>query len=249
MKSTWELVMKSKFFSRLVRLVAAFSVALFACANGAEKRVLVVSVTKGFRHDVIPTVDKVVADLAQQSGKFTVDYVKTEQEMAEKMAPAALANYDAVVFNNTTGDLPLPDRQGFLDWIKSGKGFVGFHAATDTFAGFPAYIDMIGGQFQVHYEQVEVEVLVEDPSHPATRHFGKSFRAFDEIYLLKNFDRRKVHGLLTLDKHPNFGFPGDYPIAWCKEYGNGRVIYTSLGHRKEIAERPDIKPPDLGAML
>lgn len=242
--------MKTEFMRNLIRLAATFCiVSLPLTVSGAEKQVLVVSVTKGFRHDVIPTVDKVMADLAQQSGKFKVDYVRTEQEMAEKMTPTALAKYDAVVFNNTTGDLPLPDKDGFLNWIKSGKGFVGFHAATDTFAGFPGYIEMIGGQFQTHHEQVEVEVLVEDPSHPATKHFQSSFRVFDEIYLLKNFDRRKVHGLLTLDKHPNFGTPGDYPIAWCKEYGQGRVLYTSLGHRKDVAERPDIKQHYLGAIL
>lgn len=242
--------MKTEFPKNLVRLAACLTgVALIMSASAAQKQVLVVSVTKGFRHDVIPTVDKVLGELAQQSGKFSVDYVKTDQEMAEKMTRAALDKYDAVVFNNTTGDLPLPDRQGFLDWIKSGKGFVGFHAATDTFAGFPEYIDMIGGQFQTHHEQVEVEVIVEDASHPSTRHFPKTFRVMDEIYLLKNFNRSKVHGLLTLDKHPNFGIPGDYPIAWCKEYGQGRVLYSSLGHRKDVAERPDIKQHYLGAIL
>jgi type 1 glutamine amidotransferase len=43
-----------------------------------------------------------------------------------------------------------------------------------------------------------------------------------------------VHGLLTLDHHPNNGSPGDYPISWCKQYGKGRVFYTSLGHREDV---------------
>ncbi len=242
--------MKTRSSNKIIRfLLCVGVVAIPFGIQAATKQVLVVSVTKGFRHDVIPTVDKVVTELGQKSGQFAVDYVRTEQEMAEKMTPAALAKYDTVVFNNTTGDLPLPDRDGFLEWIKSGKGFVGFHAATDTFAGWPAYIEMIGGLFRTHHEQVEVEVLVEDASHPSTRHLPSSFRAKDEIYLMKNFDRSKVHGLLTLDKHPNYGMPGDYPIAWCKEYGKGRVIYTSLGHRTDVAERPDIKQHYLGALL
>jgi type 1 glutamine amidotransferase len=57
---------------------------------------------------------------------------------------------------------------------------------------------------------------------------------FDEIYLFNGFDRSKVRGLLTLDKHPNNKTPGDFPIAWTKEYGQGRVFYTSLGHREDI---------------
>ena len=154
--------------------------------------------------------------------------------LADKMSPAALKNYDVVIFANTTGDLPLPDKQAFLDWIKSGKGFVGIHSASDTFHGFPPFIEMIGGEFKTHGAQVEVDAINQDPECPACRHLPASWKVFDEIYQFKNFDRAKVHGLLTLDKHPNNKTPGDYPVAWTKEYGQGRVFYTSLGHREDI---------------
>jgi hypothetical protein len=39
---------------------------------------------------------------------------------------------------------------------------------------------------------------------------------------------------LSLDKHPNTGAPGDYPIAWCKQVGQGKVFYTALGHRDQV---------------
>ncbi len=239
--------------SRFTRRLASGAMALALCCTiadaAAPKNVLVVSVTKGFRHDVIPTVDAVLKELAAQSGKFTVDFAQTDEQLAKKMTLAGLAKYDAVVFNNTTGDLPLPDREGFQAWIRSGKGFVGFHAATDTLPGYPAFIDMIGAQFDSHHEQVEVEARVEDPHHAATEHFPASFRVKDEIYLFKNFHREKVHGLITMDKHPNYGQPGDFPIAWCKAYGQGRVIYTSLGHRVDVVQREDIKQHYLGAVL
>jgi hypothetical protein len=154
--------------------------------------------------------------------------------LAEKMSPAALKNYDAVVFANTTGDLPIPDKEAFLAWIKSGKGFVGMHSASDTFHGYPPFIEMLGGEFKGHGKQVQVEAINQDQECPACRHLPANWTVFDEIYLLKNFDRSKVHGLLTLDKHPNEKTPGDYPIAWCKKYGKGRVFYTSLGHREDV---------------
>lgn len=213
------------------------------------QQVLVVSVTKGFRHDVIPTTDQLMKTLAQNSGKFTVDYVNNDQEMAQKMTPEALKKYDAVVFNNTTGNLPLPDKEAFLTWIKSGKGFVGIHAANDTFHDYPPFIEMIGGEFLTHGPQVEVEVINQDPKHPATRHAPPSFKVFDEIYIVKNFHREKVHGLLTLDKHPNTGVPGDYPIAWCKAYGKGKVFYTSLGHRVDVVQKPEYAAHILGGLL
>src|SRR5215467_16040471 len=109
---------------------------LFAVVSpefAAPKKLLVVTVTKGFRHSSIPTAEKVLGELAQKSGAFTVDYVRTDEEMAQKMTLEALKNYDGVVFANTTGELPLPDKQGFLDWIKSGKAFIGTHSASDTF--------------------------------------------------------------------------------------------------------------------
>ncbi|HVM48360.1 MAG TPA: ThuA domain-containing protein [Candidatus Acidoferrum sp.] len=237
-------------------------------AQAAPKKVLVVTVTLGFRHSSIPTAEKIIAELGERSGAYTVEYARVEPNdpqfkgpdgkpdkakvdeaikavLAEKMSPAALKHYDAVIFANTTGDLPIPDKQAFLDWIKSGKGFVGMHAATDTFHGYPPYIQMIGGEFKTHGPQVEVEAINEDPQCPACRHLPSQWTVFDEIYQFKNFERATVHGLLTLDKHPNNKTPGDYPVSWCKEYGKGRVFYTSLGHREDMWDPnwPDRKNP------
>lgn len=243
---------------------------LMGCqSHGADakspKRVLVVSTTVGFRHSSIATAEKVLGDLAQSSGAFQVDYARVDVNdpayrgadgkpdkakyepavravLAEKMSLTALKNYDAVVFANTTGDLPLPDPQGFVDWVKSGKGFVGIHSAADTFdktrnsAGFRPYVEMLGAEFKQHGPQVAVDALNEDKECSACRHLPASWTVYDEIYQMNSFERSKVHGLLTLDKHPNDKTPGDYPIAWLKEFGQGRVFYTSLGHREDIWE-------------
>ena len=89
-------------------------------------------------------------------------------------------------------------------------------------------------QFKTHGPQVEVNIINQDPACPSCQHLGASWTVFDEIYQFKNFDRATVHGLLTLDKHPNNGTPGDYPVAWKKNYGAGRVFSTSLGHREDV---------------
>src|SRR5437588_11082908 len=107
--------MKKSNFCRLVLLTcAALSIAL--TAGAATKKGLVVSVTKGFRHSSIPTAEKVIAELGQKSGIFTVDYARVEpndpqfkgadgkrdeakvdaaikQVLAEKMSASALKNY------------------------------------------------------------------------------------------------------------------------------------------------------------
>ena len=243
----------------LAGILVGCNFGLTAPAQAAPKKVLVVTVTLGFRHSSIPTAEKVIAELAKESSAFTVDYARVEPNdpqfkgddgkrddakvnaaikavLAEKMSPEALKQYDAVIFANTTGDLPLPDRQAFLDWIKSGKGFVGMHSAADTFHGFAGYLDMVGAEFKAHAAQLEIQPINQDPECPACAHLGKDWKVFDEIYQMKNFDPAKVHGLLTLDMKPdvNDPSPGVYPVAWCKEYGKGRVFYTSLGHREDV---------------
>ena len=172
-------------------------------AEAAAKRVLVVSTTMGFRHSSIPTAERILAELGQTSGAFTVDYARVEpndprfrgpdgkpdktkvevaikEVLSAKMNPEALRQYDAVIFANTTGDLPIPDKPAFLDWIKSGKGFVGMHSAADTFdntgssPGYPPYVEMLGAEFKAHGAQVEVDAINQDKQCPACRHLPAS---------------------------------------------------------------------------
>jgi uncharacterized protein len=222
-----------------VLLLSLFAFCLVA--RGAEaKRVLVVTVTKEFRHSSIPTAMKVIGELAEKSKAFTVDYVFNDEDIASKMTPENLKKFDGFVFANTTGVLPLPNKDAFLNEIKSGKGFVGMHSASDTFHGpnntVDPYIEMLGGEFLTHGAQAGVECLVEDKAHPATKALGEAYcLEREEIYLLKSYDRTKVRELLVLDKHPNKkSEAGSFPIAWCKEYGQGKVFYTSLGHREDV---------------
>ena len=254
-----------------------------AHAKKAKKHLLVVTVTTGFPHDSRPTSEKVITEIGERTGEWDTDVASADNNLsveekgkilAAKMSPEALKKYDAVVFSNTTGVLPLPDPQGFLDYIKAGHGFAGMHSASDTFHEWPGskvqpseYIDMLGGEFLTHHGQTSVDAHVEDAMHPATRELlqaaskttpaasgdiapkgksflvGKTWKIYDEIYLLKNNDRTKVHVLLSMDKYPNDGSPdankpGDHLLSWSKSYGAGRVFYTELGHNIETWQDP-----------
>src|ERR1044071_1669457 len=96
--------MKSKFLrNALICLLCLLGASAVSTQAATPQKLLVVTVTKGFRHSSIPTAEKVLADLGQKSGVFTVDYVRNDQEMSEKMTAASLAKYDGVIFANTTG--------------------------------------------------------------------------------------------------------------------------------------------------
>lgn len=246
---------------------------LASVVSADPKKLLVVTTTTGFRHSSIETAEKVIEQLGKTSGEFTVDFVhqppgkpgdlkhdatdaeKVEHKAAEdkwnaslaealqKLSPESLKNYDGVIFASTTGHLPLPDPQGFLDWIKAGHAFIGMHAASDTFHDWPAYGEMLGGEFNRHGRQVGVDCLNQDPEHPATAPLPKTWTiSQEEIYQFKNYDPAKVHDLLIMDKHPEDGSAGHFAVSWCKMYGSGRVFYTSLGHREDIWDTdPNLK--------
>lgn len=141
------------------------------------KSLLVVTVTKGFRHDSIATAEMVIEKIGKDTGDWTTDFARTDEDIKNKMTPDALNKYDGVVFANTTGVLPLPDHEALLKYVASGKGFSAMHSGSDTYHTWPggasdkvsAYIDMLGGEFETHGAQCAVMGNIENPKHPAMK--------------------------------------------------------------------------------
>lgn len=270
--------MKRRLFLGCLATLAGVLVATSAVA--APKKILVVSTTTGFRHSSIETAEKIIAQVGKSSGVYDIELAavtppknpgnnaseeakaafKTAQAsyqdkikavLAEKMSPAALKTYDGIIFANTTGDLPLPDKDAFIAWVQNGGAFVGMHSASDTFHGYRPYIEMLGGEFQSHGAQVVVSAVNKDSAHPATAHFGANFEIGgkkEEIYLFKNYQQKAVRELLVLNQHPNNKEPGNYGVAWCREFGKGKVFYTSLGHNEYVWEMPEYQKHILGGI-
>lgn len=223
----------------------------------AAKHVVVVTHTAGFRHDSIPTAERVLGELATRSGLFTVSYCRTADDVRRMLAPAALVDVDAVVFANTTGDLGLPDLDGFLAWVRSGRAFAGVHSAADTYHPSAtvgtAFVDMLGAEFERHGTIATASALVENRSNPSVAHFADRFTITDELYEFVRNPRPRAHVVLSLDRHPDDGHPeagqpADLPLAWYSRYGDGAVFYTALGHRSEVWDDADFQRHLLGAL-
>ena len=128
-----------------------------------------------------------------------------------------------------------------------GKGFVAAHIATTAFLSWPEFGEMLGGRFDSHpWGSVTANVINEDPSFPATRHLPLTFELHDEFYQTKDFSREKSRVLLRLDTsklpvNQNVHITnGDFPLAWAKMYGKGRVFYASFAHDAKTWDDPDI---------
>jgi uncharacterized protein len=202
--------------------------------DAAPGRLLYLTHSAGFRHDVLPLTHEVVRTLGRTSGA----YEATVTEDVAQISRSGLEGYDAVVFY-TTGELPMSDGQkrALMDFVKGGKGFVGIHSATDTFYDWPEYGEMLGAYFDGHPWHARVGVRVEDQEHAATRHLPGRFEMADEIYQFRNWSRGRVHVLLSLDPASvDLSARGvnrtdrDFALAWTRQHGKGRVFYTALGH-------------------
>ncbi|MAX36728.1 ThuA domain-containing protein [Gimesia sp.] len=240
----------------LICSVLAFSADTYA-AEG-KTRVLMLTQSKGFTHGSVKRQEEKLApaeiamiQLGKQSDLFTVDCT---QDAAADFTKENLQNYDIVMFY-TTGMLPIKeeDMQYFLnDWLKQkGHGFIGFHSATDTYKTYEPYWDMIGGSFNGHPWNAgnTVTITVHNPDFPAMKPFGKEFQFKDEIYQYKNWQPEKVHVLMSLNmEKSNPKRPYQVPVAWAKEWGEGKVFVNNLGHNPETWANPKFQESVIGAI-
>jgi type 1 glutamine amidotransferase len=218
-----------------------------------KKKLLYVTTAAGFAHSSRPLSREVVTKLGRDSGLFEA----TTTDSTELITPEGLKGFDAVLFY-TTGDVeqfPLTreNREHLIAWVKEGHAFAGVHSATDTYKDWEPYWEMIGGSFDGHPWHESITVDVEDPSHPAAYHVPHGWEITDEIYQFKNYARDRIHVILSMRdvsvKGKGKRADNDYAISWCRNFGEGRVFYTSLGHREDVWTNPTYQAHLLGGLL
>src|SRR5262249_2570877 len=161
----------------------------------------------------------------------------------------SLSNVDAIFFlGHREVAIDAQQRSDLAAFVRDeGKGFVAAHTALTAFESWPEFGELLGGRYDDHPWNVATGTIInEDPSFPATKHFPATFPFVDEFYQPKAFSRGKSRVLLRLDLSkmpPNpqlHRTDGDFPLAWAKPYGKGRVFYSSLGHAAETWDNRDV---------
>lgn len=213
-------------------LLAAFCLGMAACSKSrpGNPKVLVFTKTAGFRHASIPAGIKAIQQLGKEHG-FEVDTTENAAQFTED----SLAQYAAVIFLNTTGDV-LDNRQetDFERYIQAGGGFVGIHAATDTEYEWPWYGKMVGAYFQDHPAgTAKAKLTVTDKNHPSTKELPDTWEHVDEWYNFKQMNKNTKVLMKVDEKTYQGGTMGDHPISWYHDYDGGRAFYTELGHTEE----------------
>ncbi|MFD5368887.1 ThuA domain-containing protein [Streptomyces sp. NPDC127103] len=217
-----------------------------AAAADPAYKILVFSRTAGFRHSSIDDGITALRDLGA-AHNFTVDAT----EDAQRFTGDNLAPYRAVVFLSTTGDvLDGAQQTAFEQYIRSGGGYVGIHAAADTEYDWTFYGGLAGALFHSHPAVQSATVKVEDRAHDATAHLGTGWQRTDEWYNYRTNPRTSARVLASLDESSYSGgnMAGDHPIAWCKDYQGGRAFYTGGGHTDESYAEPAFRRHLLGGI-
>ncbi|MFD0764779.1 ThuA domain-containing protein [Mucilaginibacter lutimaris] len=207
-------------------LLLTYFITGLSFAKGKPK-VLIFCKTAGFHHESIAMGIPAIMKLGKQNN-FDVDTTTN----AAKFTKVNLKQYSAVIFLSTTGDVLNNEQQkAFEQYIRSGKGFVGIHAATDTEYDWPWYGNLVGAYFKSHPKQQDAKLDVVDRGFPATNHLPATWRRFDEWYNYK-WIAPDLHVLIKIDEKSYEGGENgaNHPMAWYHTYDGGRAFYTALGH-------------------
>jgi glucose/arabinose dehydrogenase len=199
-------------------------------------KVLVFSKTAGYRHASIPDGIAAIEKLGADNG-----FAVAATEDAAAFTPDNLAQYAAVIWLSTTGDV-LNDQQqaAFEDYIRHGGGYVGVHAASDTEYDWPWYGKLVGAYFDSHPAIQTATVSVTDRVHPSTKGLPERWQRTDEWYNFRANPRGAVHVLAELEESSYDGgnMGADHPTSWCQDYDGGRSWYTGGGHTSESYSEP-----------
>lgn len=208
-----------------------------------KPRLLIFEKINGFRDG--PSVDAARAAfqaMAQRKG-----WAVMVSDKGGVMTPTLLRQFDAVVWNNVSGDvLTLAQRAAFKTYIEQGGGYVAVHGSSgDPSTFWPWYVDtLVGTQFAGHPmdpQFQDAKVVVEGRSHPIAAGLPGEWVMNDEWYSFTTNPRPGSAVIATLDEgsyKPGALAMGDHPIAWTRCVGKGRVFYSGIGHRPETYANP-----------
>jgi type 1 glutamine amidotransferase len=235
---------------------------------GKKKLLAIGDVRTGYQHESVSHALATIERLGWESGAY-VTFIRTDSQWITKdkierrdpRTPKLGANihaknldyFDAIFFMGSgEGDLTDQQKKDLLAFIHDdGKGFIGAHTADDAFFTWPEWGEMVGGYFDNHpWGVFDAPVIVEDRHFAAMKAFPPAFTIHDEIYVHKApYKSSNVHILARLDPQKlDFAqakdlhrTDQDFPVAWTKSYGKGRVFFSTFGHLAETWDNPAIQ--------
>ena len=218
---------------------------LFVGGTDAQRNILIYTHNgkgpngKGYVHDNIPSAVEALKKLCTENR-----YKAESTDNPAFFTAENLKRFDCIIFASTNNEAfdTEDQKQAFVNYIRSGKGFVGIHSASGSERQWPWFAAMLGGRFVRHPPLQSFTINVIDKTHPSTSFLGDTWSWEDECYYTNNLNP-DIHVLLAVDlktikddkkaEYPGETFGNHFPLAWCHQFEGGRQFYTSLGHKSE----------------
>ncbi|KAB5590868.1 hypothetical protein CTheo_5683 [Ceratobasidium theobromae] len=219
--------------------------------NPLQAKVLLYTFTEGFRHDSIGTA---IQSLQEWGHYYNISFDATEDQ--DKITVENLAQYDALLFVHTTGNIfTAAGQEAFVDYLSKGGNFAGVHAASVAYMDkkWAPWTETLGAGFSYHPKRQTATFVKEMTGHPATNPTPDRWTFDEEVYSFTS-DPRKLGAKLLYSVDPTsykgacqlslLGPPdqahvaetnivkeqGDpHPISWCQEYAAGAVPKSGPG--------------------
>ncbi|KPH58923.1 ThuA domain-containing protein [Novosphingobium sp. ST904] len=192
-----------------------------------------------------------IMDLARENGW---NVVATDKGGA--IRPETLRRFDAVIWNNISGDvLTLTQRKALQGYVEGGGGFFAVHGS----AGDPVYFwdwyadTLIGARFAGHPmapQFQDARIRIETPSSPLAAGLPAEWTMNDEWYSFSTNPRKAGASVLATLDETTYSLKGiggqdlhmgDHPLVWSNCIGKGRMFYSAIGHRPETYSTPEYR--------
>jgi uncharacterized protein len=226
------MIIRIKFIMAII-----FGLLLSITVHAQQFNILLFTGTQGFHHKSQLEGVTAMRTLADKHF-FTLDWHEDPQVFND----ANLEKFQAIVFLSTTGDLFNAEQKAAIEkFIRSGKGFVGIHSASDTEYSWQWYTKLVGRSFYIHPVIQTAELQVTNRKFPGMERMPDRFLWTDEWYEFGPEHTKGLNYIMVVDEKtfdPNVswgakngkGMGKFHPVAWYHEYDGGRSFYTALGH-------------------
>jgi hypothetical protein len=163
------------------------------------------------------------------------------------LGPDAYNSYAQNLENR--GEFPTPKPESWLkeeqaealkEFVTAGHGFYSLHNNSHVSLSSKTYRNVQGGAYIGHPPLRPFKVHVVNSNHPITRGVS-DFIVNDEQHYVE-YDKDRKYILLEAENIDGLTFEkyGSKSIAgWAYDYGNGRVVFTSIGHTIHALWNPE----------
>ena len=169
--------------------------------------------------------------------------VRVSQTLDSYLDTALMEGLSLIVPVWTMGTISDEQERGLLSAVEKGVGIAGWHGGmADSFRDNTDYQFMVGGQWVAHPGGViNYEVNIVKPEDPVVAGLS-DFRMHSEQYYMHTDPSNDVLATTTFDGERCAWIEGCVmPVVWKRQWGAGRVFYSSLGHVAKDFDVPEAR--------